>query len=66
MSGAADAVDKTAVKIHNERVKLVANHYDRLASNIQTAGLIAPLAAYFYTDAGANLPLDRALVTVVA
>jgi hypothetical protein len=50
-------IGKPMFLIHNERTKLMANWFNALAAALVTAGVFAPLAAFFYGVS--QMPQDR-------
>lgn len=51
---------------YNERVKYIANSFDRASTSCLTVGVFAPIAASLYTSAGAQIGAIQFIGAVVS
>jgi hypothetical protein len=52
--------------IHNERLKYVANSFDRASTSCLAVGVFAPIAAALYTSASAQIEVLPFMVAVTS
>ncbi len=51
---------------YNERVKYIANSFDRASTSCLTVGVFAPIAASLYTSAGSQIGAIQFIGAVVS